>query len=536
VPTAATKTLSLLRRLLRCERGFVLPATLGVSTVLAIVGTTALTYSTSSARTASRSSADKKAYALAEAGINDALAVLNLPSNNPMLQRTLPACTTNNTKYSNPAAQRTSVSTWSQASLSTGSVAWCGTYVDSSNAWYLAAIGTTRDPNREANTLGSTLEARVTVTPTVVQPIGNPVWNYVYAGRTGNVCDQTLNNNVNGSSRMYVAGNLCIGNNANVMQTSITVGGNLALSGGNTAVGTNSVVSTRVETEVGGTCSFGTGTPVTCTGNQDALKIYSKLKDANGDWAVGVNHTPRVIPPPTASFSTWYQNAIPGPAQSCTFSTGPVPTFDTNYPSMDNSVTPVFNLTPLQAYDCRVGPAGQPSGEIKWTPPTLTTPGQLYLTGTLYIDGSATISTGTAASTFAVQYSGMAALYLSGTMYLNGKLCATLTLAKTDCNFASYDPNSTMLTIIANGNGGQVNPGDSIQIVNNGEIQGSLFGTNGIEFGNNSFSDGPIVGSYLVFGNNVTTNSFPDIQMVPVGDPGNPPVYGQLNPPSGFSG
>ena len=69
------------RRLRRCERGFVLPLTLGISTVLAIVGTTAISYTTSGARTASRSTADQKAYALAEAGVNDALAVLALPSN-----------------------------------------------------------------------------------------------------------------------------------------------------------------------------------------------------------------------------------------------------------------------------------------------------------------------------------------------------------------------------------------------------------------------------------------------------------------------
>src|SRR5437588_136392 len=40
MPMAAARILSLARRLRRCERGFVLPLTLGISTVLAIVGTT----------------------------------------------------------------------------------------------------------------------------------------------------------------------------------------------------------------------------------------------------------------------------------------------------------------------------------------------------------------------------------------------------------------------------------------------------------------------------------------------------------------
>ena len=42
-----------------------------------------------------------------------------------------------------------------------------------------------------------------------------------------------------------------------------------------------------------------------------------------------------------------------------------------------------------------------------------------------------------------------------------------------------------MLTVVANGNGGQVNPGDSIMVDNNYSFQGGLFGTNAIEFGNN---------------------------------------------------
>src|SRR5919205_3699206 len=93
MPMAAARIVSLARRLRRCERGFVLPLTLGISTVLAIVGTTAITYTTSGARTASRSTADQKAYALAEAGVNNALAVLSLPSNNALDPYLLPGTT-----------------------------------------------------------------------------------------------------------------------------------------------------------------------------------------------------------------------------------------------------------------------------------------------------------------------------------------------------------------------------------------------------------------------------------------------------------
>jgi Tfp pilus assembly protein PilX len=80
----------------------VLPVALGAATVLAIIGTTAIDYSTSSARTSDRSSADQKALALAEAGVNNAMAVLSLLENNALDPNLLPA----RTMTPQPAASR----------------------------------------------------------------------------------------------------------------------------------------------------------------------------------------------------------------------------------------------------------------------------------------------------------------------------------------------------------------------------------------------------------------------------------------------
>jgi hypothetical protein len=93
-----------------------------------------------------------------------------------------------------------------------------------------------------------------------------------------------------------------------------------------------------------------------------------------------------------------------------------------------------------------------------------------------------------------------------------------------------------MLMIVANGSGGQVNPGDSIQIDNNFSFQGGLYGTNIVEFGNNVSIDGPVVGSQILLSNNVTTNAFPTITEVPAGLPSNDDVYGQPKPPRLFAG
>jgi hypothetical protein len=566
---------------------------IGITTVLGIVGTTALAYSTSDAQQSNQSRSRQSAFSLAESGINNLMSILNLPTNNALDPETLPKCTTNEKKYTDPTASRTSTSTWLHGTFAGGSVDYCGTLVRSNALWYVTSIGSAQNPNRASGTVTRTLEATVTVTPSLTQPLNNPVWDYLYAGHTGSTCDQTLSNNISGSSRMYVAGNLCMSPNVVLTQSQVIVGGNMDISN-NAAVGASTNTSTRVETYVGGNCRYGGGSWTACSGNQDANHIYSKLSDGT---TVGVNHTAPVIAPPVADFASWYENAIPGPSQTCTTSSGSPPTFDTNYPSRDNSVTSAVDLTPSSSYFCRVGPgasttlanamtAGQTtltvasatgfptsaftlrvddeymavtagfgtttwtvtrgingstaaahvtaqtaewktpaSGEIAWNATTKT----LTVSGTIFIDGSAKISNG-AVNT----YNGYGTLYLSGTFRVTGSLCAAV--SGSDCNFAGWNPDADLLMIVANGSGGQVNGGDSIQVDNNYSWQGGLYGTNAVEFGNNVSVDGPIVGSQILLSNNLTTNAFPNISVVPVGMPSNQNVYAQPNPPQNFSG
>jgi hypothetical protein len=582
-----------LRRRIHGERGMALVMAIGVMTVLGIVGTTALAYSTSNSQASNQSRSRQSAFSLAESGINNLMAILNLPTNNALDPDTLPKCTTNEKKYTDPDASRTSASTWLKSTIDGGSVNYCGTLVRKDALWYVTAIGSARNPNAAGGSVTRTLEAVVTVTPTLTQPLNNPVWDYLYAGHTGSTCDQTLNNNISGSSRMYIAGNLCLSPNVNLAQSQVIVRGDLDVSN-NAAVGANTNMSTRVETYVGGNCRYSVGSWAACSGDQDARHIYSKLSDGT---TVGVNHTAPVVAPPAADFAGWYENAIPGPSQTCTSSSGTPPTFDTNYPNRDNSVTSAVDLTPSSSYVCRVGPGanttlsgaitatqttltvasatGFPtssftiriddeymtvtagfgtttwtvvrgingstaashvnaqtvewktpaSGEIAWNATTKT----LTVSGTIYIDGSARVTNGAVNS-----YNGYGTLYLSGTFRATGTLCAAV--SGSTCNFASWSPDADLLMIVANGNGGQVNPGDSIQIDNNYSYQGGLYGTNAVEFGNNVSVDGPIVGSQILLSNNLTTNAFPNISVVPVGMPSNQNVYAQPNPPQNFSG
>ena len=567
-----------MRPLIHKQDGIALIMVIGMLAVLTIAGSTMMFYTTSNAKNVVRSKVDETSFSLSEAALNNAMSVLANPVNNSLDPDVLPS----------------TEETASSIAYENGTAKWYGTLDRAAAVWTITALGLYDNPTGPGTAqVRRKLTAKVPISPTLTQPLNNPAWDYMYSTGTGNTCDQTMNNNVVGNARMYVAGNLCIGNNAGTALSALIVKGDLDLSN-NTNVGANTSMATRVETYVGGNCRYGGGTWVACSGNQDARHIYSKLPNGT---TIGVTHTTPVIAAPTADFASWYENAIPGPAQPCTTTSGTPPTFDGNYPVRDNSVG-VVDLTPTSSYVCRVGPGasttlpsainasqtsitvasatGFPasgfririddellnvtggfgtttwtvtrgvnsstatshvinqtliwddsdaSGELSWNVTTKT----LTAKGTIYIDGSAKVANG-ALNT----YNGQAAIYLSGTFYLDGKLCGAVSGAS--CNFAGWNPNTEMLMIVAAGTGGQVQPADSIQLANNSQFEGGLFGTAKVEFGNNAFTDGPVMGSEIILSNNVTANAFPTITTVPVGMPSNPAVYAQPNPPHLFSG
>ena len=493
-----------LRRFLRKQDGMTLVMAVGILGVLTLTGGTLVYYSSTNVRSAEFSTDNASAYDLAEAGINEMMAVLSKPQNNSLNDTLLPQSTN---------------------TYDAGTVTWSGTLDRSTAVWSLTSTGRIKNPTgAPASDVQRTLTAKVPVTATLTQPLNNPSWNYIYSTKTGTPCDMTVSNNVTGSSRLYVEGNLCLGNNAVITQTSLLVKGNLDLSN-NAAVGASTSMDTRVETFVGGQCRYGGGTWASpCSGNQDARRIYSKRDGPS--YVVGVNNSVPVIAAPAADWSNWYTNSIPGPTQPCTATSGTPPVFDTNT-SRDNSVVSVFELTAATSYTCRVGPMGAPSGELSWNATTKV----LTVYGTIFIDGSAKITNGQLN-----QYNGQATVYLSGTLLIDGnsKLCGGI--SGSDCDFAAWNPNTEMLTFVTNSYGGQATDENGILVNNNAAFQGGLFATYDVEFSNNARSDGPLVGREIKFNNNVQNDQFPTITVVPVGMPGNPAVYAQPNPPQLYSG
>ena len=483
---------------------------LGALTVLSIAGATTVAYTTSNVKTGARSAKDELSFSLSEAALNNAMAVLANPVNNAL----------------DPDALPNTEATASSAPYENGTAKWWGVLDRANAVWTVHAVGLYSNPTGSgAGQVRRELTARVPVFPTNTQPSNNPVWSYIYARGTGSPCDVSLANNLAGSSQFYVVGNLCLKQNVSITQAALIVHGNLDLEN-NAFVGASTSMSTRVETFVGGQCRYGgaawTSPPTSCSGNQDARKIFSKT---NG--AVGVNGTAPVIADPAADFPTWYENGIPGPSQSCTTVSGTPPTFDNNYPNRDHSVSTDFELTPASSYTCRVGTAQNASGELSWDAATKV----LTVKGTIFIDGGAKVTNGSVN-----QYNGQSTLYLSGGFTVNNgsKLCGGV--SGSDCAFAAWDPNTEMLTIVAGGIGGLPGVGNSIKIDNNSQFQGGLFGTGVVEFSNNARSDGPIVGSTVKFNNNVLNDTFPTITVVPAGMPGTDVIYAQPNPPEMFAG
>jgi hypothetical protein len=496
-----------LRRLLRRQDGITLVMAVGILGMLSLTGATLVYYSSTNARSVEYSVRNASAYDLAEAGIDEMMAILSKPTNNALMPGLLPETTHD---YDN------------------GTVTWSGTLNQLTQTWSLTSTGRIDNPTSASSSdVTRTLTAKVPVTPTLTQPLNNPAWNYIYATGTGQPCDMTISNNVSGSSRLYVEGNLCLLNNVAINQTSLLVKGNLDLSN-NAEVGASTSMSTRVETYVGGNCRYGGGSWATpCTGNQDTRRIYSK-KDGPS-YVVGVSNSVPVIAAPSADVSAWYANSIPGPALDCSSAngarSGTPPTWDND--GVRNNSVPIFELTPASSYTCRVGPANTPSGELSWNATTKV----LTVYGTMFIDGSIKLTNGQLNS-----YNGQATLYLSGTVSMNNntKLCGGV--SGSSCDFSAWNPNTEMLTFVTGGSGGLAGTGNGILIDNGGQFQGGLFSQYAVRFANNSRSDGPIVGSTMIFDNNVQNDQFPTITTVPVGMPGNPAVYAQPNPPQLYSG
>ena len=478
------------------EDGFALVLALGVSVVLGIVGATTVAYSSTNYGAASRSAADQNAFGLAEAGINNAMSILSNPSVNALNPRALCASPTDPLPCSRTATYEE------------GTVTYTGTLNRTLGVWKLSATGARRNPTgpRVAPVLRRT-SADVPVRLSLTQPLNNMAWNYIYSTKTADVdgCDQNLNNSVDMGSPFFVNANLCLNTPSSISGGPLVVKGAVRLDQ-NTTIGTSAAPIS--EAHIANGCKYKNN------------PLHNPCSTADSVYARVLDTTIPAVTTPIADFNHWYANASPGPAVGCDpgRSTGALPTLD-NDTTRNNSV-PVVNLTPSSSYDCWTA-----NGQLKWDAPAKL----LTVRGVIYIDGSAKIDNGAVNS-----YNGQATLYLSGTFLLmNSRMCAGLNAERSDCDFTSWNPNTEMLVVVADGDGGQVPAGDSIQLKSS-RWQGGLYATRNIELDTTSQSEGPMIAGEIIIGQSVKTYTFPSIQTAPPGLPGNPNAYAEPQPPENW--
>jgi Tfp pilus assembly protein PilX len=452
-------TAALIRRVCRClprQEGFVLPMVIGMSLVLGITGTTAMVYSTGNVRAASKSKADEQAFSLAEAGLNDAYSTLYNAAD-PTMPGAVP-------QRSEPAEN--------------GTITWWGTLDTQTNTWTLTGRGSVPNPAGGIDVI-RTLHGRASIQSNSVGSTNNAIWNYIYA-EAPTSCT-TLSNSVNVNVPIYIRGNLCLQNSAQIsgLNTVLQVGGTVTFQN-SSHVGT--IGAKVAEAHIAGGCRQNNGALHTPCGTAD--NVFSTL---------AADATTTGLEKPPVDLAYWYLNAKPGPKQACTTQTGVPPAFD-NDSTMNRSLSSAVNLTPAYAYDCQVRDAGgNLLGRIAWTPGS---PGTLTIAGTLFFDGDITFQ-----NLVNAVYVGRATIYASGTITLqnNVSLCGVA-----GCG-SDWQATQNLLAFVAGSSTDTV--GFSIQ--NSSNFQGAIYTVNDYSEQNSATVWGPIISRQVSLQNNTSNHYVP---------------------------
>jgi len=497
--------------------------------VLAVLMTscvTALSLAEAGSRHAQSSNAGQKSYALAEAGLTNAAAVLN-------------------EAYATSAAFPGDANLLPERTTQFpdgGSVTWSGTLAQTTGAawpweWRLTSRARLRDPSNPGGTVTRTLQAVVPVTATGAgtQVDHTSPINWIYG-----LQDVTFEQSLSVGSPIFAGRNLTLDNTATVLGSAgtVAVGGVLTVSKQNNWVGSSGSRLDAAHVQGGCASSHSTSTVHACLWDADGVYANAGARDNANPWTLGlIDPVPKltccapvagtVAPAPAggakSEMGRWYQDAKPGPLTPCDAATktGSPPSFDTGDGTINNSVTPSqpINLTPASSYTCKVVRNGATIGELSWNAGTRALTGS----GTIFIDGSATIDTGGALAL----YDGVLTIYVTGTFGMqNAKICAVASGG--DCNFASgaWDPNVEALAIVADGDGGgggaqgqgNLVPSGYRIVVKGSSFQGVLVANKSIQTQTTAKEQGPMISVYgSVRAGQSGTLSFPSIHFAPAG-------------------
>jgi Tfp pilus assembly protein PilX len=462
------------------ERGIALPMALGFMMVISIALVTVLELSSSGQRSSKVSKSERTAFAVAEAGLNHAEALL-ANSATPTDSTALPS------------------SCGTEVSAEGGTFCYWGNL--SGSTWTIYGRSTVPNPTG-SSALTHTVSQQMAVSTPTATVADNPAWNYLYSDSpTG--C-MTITSSVQIKQKVYVKGDLCMNSSAQILAEAeeVSVGGEITMnSSAWIGQGTPLPVLNMGPTSAG--CKY--GSPYVSPGGP--LGYSYPCTSTHHVNATTKNHTIPNVTKPAINLAARYSDASPGPAHPCTSQTGTPPVFDTNG-VMDNTSTPVDLIG--SGYSCSV----TGGGSISWAPGN---PGTLTIDGTIFVDGDIVVSGSTRARVV-----GRGTIYTSGQVLLDSSVHICSVFTGTDCNFSAgaWDPDVSMLTLVA-GSGTAGLPTDTYAIEVNSSVrwQGGLYAVGDYLQTSSAITQGPVIARQIYYDSSTGSVSAPFDDLTP-GAPG----------------
>jgi Tfp pilus assembly protein PilX len=543
-----------LGRLRSDERGFALVIALAVTVVFSMTVITVIESASSNARSSDMSKNRISAYALAEAGIANANAILG--AKNPYDPHLLhPQGAYAQADCANPPANPTGAALLGDTcspmvfTMDGGTATVWGWLNTSTANWTITSTGTVTRNAFASQPATKTLTVVVHIRARASQQNVTPAWNYVFVkDTTANICNVTLDQTTALTSSLYTEGNLCFKNSASISETNpadpvlLEVRGKLVwLSGASKGVGQSSPLQEVTSAKIGGGCTTGsvTSTAHTCqrppTGSD-----YFYVKSG------GYSTQADPISAPTLTSTDWdnyYQTSTISRLSPCAAGGLASSSFD-NDTTRNTSLTTAFNLTPATSYTCQTKNGnGFVIGELDWDASSHI----LSIRGTVFIDGNVTINglvmyrgvnkygAHPSGSDGTDGLGGMMAMYVSGTVSLSnsGVFCGWNT--NTDsaayngstCDFSAWTPGTSMLMFVAKG---------GVTLNQSSFFQGAIFSEGNVTLGQSAQTEGPIITNTLTLGQSIQMKPLPGLADLPLGAPGNPNSSGYPEQPAYTSG
>jgi Tfp pilus assembly protein PilX len=543
------------RRLRSDERGFALVIALAVTVVFSMTVITIIESASSNSRSSDMSKNRVTAYALAEAGIANANALLG--AKNPYDAHLLhPQGQYAQYDCLNPPANPTGAALLGNTcspmvfTMDGGTATVWGWLNTSTANWTITSTGTVNRNAFAARPASKTLTVVVHIRARASQQNVTPAWNYVFVkDTTANICNITLDQTTALTSSVYTEGNLCFKNSSSVSETNpadpvlLEVRGKLVwLSGASKGVGQSSPLQEITSAKIGGGCAVGavTNTAHTCQ-RPSAGSDYFYVKSGGYSTQADPINAPSLT---STDWDNYYQTSTISRLSPCNAGGLASTNFDSPDTVRNGSLTTPFNLTPGTNYTCQTTNAnGFVVGELDWD----ATNHLLSVRGTVFIDGSVTINglvkyrgvnkygLHPSGSNGSDGLGGMMVMYVSGTVSLSnsGVFCGWNTNADsaayngTSCDFNAWTPGTSMFMFIAKG---------GVTLNQSSFFQGAIFSEGNVSLGQSAQTEGPIITNTLTLGQSVQLKPLPGLADLPLGAPGNPNSSGSPEQPAYTSG